>query len=121
MRRLEQSSSLLVPTMTLFLRHASLRIVNQSSVPTLIKRVQRGDSDDGIGSSQADTLARNAQTWMNYISKHGAAIYKAHVGELSKAIADERNAKFVEVCLQALAAVANLDKKLTPSDKSVVL
>ena len=107
--------------MTMFLRHASLRLINQSSVPTLIKRVQRGDSDDGIGSSQADTLARNAQTWMNYIAKHGPAIYKAHVGELSKAIADEKNTRLVEVCLQALAAVSHLDKKLTPSDKYVVV
>ncbi|TFY67169.1 hypothetical protein EVJ58_g1799 [Rhodofomes roseus] len=46
-RRMEQSSSSLVPTMTIFLRRASLRLVNQSSVPTLIKRVQKGDSGDG--------------------------------------------------------------------------
>ncbi|KZT68344.1 hypothetical protein DAEQUDRAFT_812146 [Daedalea quercina L-15889] len=116
-RRLEQSSSSLVPTMTVFLRRACLRLVNQSSVPTLIKRVQKGDSADGIGSSQADALAQNAQIWMNHTAKHGPAIFKAHVGELSKAIADEKNTRLVEACLQALAAVSHFDNKLTPSDK----
>ncbi|KAH9932198.1 armadillo-type protein [Fomitopsis serialis] len=117
LRRMEQSSSSLVPTMTIFLRRASLRLVNQSSVPTLIKRVQKGDSADGVGSSQGDALAQNAQIWMNHIAKHGPAVYKSHVGELSKAIADEKNARLVEVCLQGLAAVSQFDKKLAPSDK----
>ncbi|KAJ3482805.1 hypothetical protein NLI96_g6741 [Meripilus lineatus] len=76
-RRLEQSSSNLLPTMTTLLRRASLRIVNQSSIPTLIKRVQKGV--DGQAHAQAALL--------------------------------------VEVCLQALSAAAQSDKKLAPSDK----
>lgn len=93
-------------------------MVNQSSIPTLIKRVQKGDpSGDGSGSSQAELIAHNAETWMRYISKHCPQLLQSHVPELAKAIADERNARLVEVCLQSLAAVANWDRKLVPSDK----
>ncbi|GBE89081.1 armadillo-type protein [Sparassis latifolia] len=118
MRRVEQLSSSIVPTMTILLRRASLRIVNQSSIPTFVKRLQKGDAGgDGQGSSQAQVSARNAQIWMNYVSKHCPAIYQSHIGELSKAIADERNSRLVEVCLQALSAVAGWDNKSAPTDK----
>ncbi|EMD34698.1 hypothetical protein CERSUDRAFT_116889 [Gelatoporia subvermispora B] len=113
LRRLEQSSASIVPTMTIFLRRASLRIVNQSSIPTLVKRIQKGES---AGTGQA----HHAQTWMTHVSKHCPAIHKSHVSELSKAVADERNARLVEVALQALAAVAGWDAKLAPSDKRTV-
>ncbi|KZT00644.1 uncharacterized protein LAESUDRAFT_687811 [Laetiporus sulphureus 93-53] len=118
-RRLEQLTSSIVPTMSTFLRRASLRIVNQSSIPTLIKRVQKGDQS-GEGSSQAEMTAQHAQTWMNYISKHCPALYNSHVGELCKAIADEKNARLIEVCLQAFGAVAVWDKKLAPSDRRII-
>ncbi|KAH8102266.1 armadillo-type protein [Cristinia sonorae] len=110
-KRVEQSSSTIVPTMTSFLRRASLRTVNQSSIPTLIRRIQK--ASDG----SFDIVARNAEVWLAYISKHLPALYKSHVGELTKAIADERNVKLVEVSLQALAATAQWDPKLTPIDK----
>lgn len=100
--------------MTTLLRRASLRIVNQSSIPTLIKRVQKGV--DGQAHAQA---ALYAQTWLTCISKNHPALYQQHIGELSKAIADERNPSLVEVCLQALSAAAQSDKKLAPSDKYV--
>ena len=98
--------------MTVFLRRASLQIVNQSSIPTFIKRVQKGP--EGNGSSE---LAEGARTWLVFISKHLPALYKLHVGELSKAIAHEGNPTLVEVSLQALAAVSQWDQKLAPSDK----
>lgn len=100
------------------LRRASLRIVNQSSIPTFIKRVQKGESAaDDSGNSYAHLSAQNAQIWMSYVSKHCPAIHKLHVGELSKAIAEEKNTRLVEVCLQALAAVAVWDKSSAPADK----
>lgn len=98
--------------MTVLLRRASLRIVNQSSVPTLVKRIQRGDR------SEKQSSTHNAKTILAYISKYCPALYKPHVGELVKAIADEKNDMLVEVCLQALAAVAKWDDKLVPNDKS---
>lgn len=112
LRRVEQSSSTIVLTMTTFLRRASLRIVNQSSIPTFIRRVQKASE----GSSQADT-SHSAEFWLTYVSKHLPALYKLHIGELTKAIADERNEKLVEVSLQALAAAVNWDPKLHPTDK----
>ncbi|PSR74380.1 hypothetical protein PHLCEN_2v9888 [Hermanssonia centrifuga] len=109
LRRLEQASSSIVPTMAAFLRRGTLHIVNQSSIPVLIKRMQKG--------ADGTSTARSAQIWLSYISKHCPALYKLHVGELSKAIADEKNIALVEVCLQAYAAVAQWDEKLAPSDK----
>ena len=106
--------------MSIFLRRASLRLINQSSIPTLIKRLQRGDpSSDGYGTSQAQLSANNAEAVLTFVSKHCPALYKPHIGELTKAIADEKNSRLVEVCLQALAAVARWDAKLMPSDKYV--
>ncbi|TFK86665.1 hypothetical protein K466DRAFT_492369 [Polyporus arcularius HHB13444] len=142
LRRLEQSSSSIVGTMTIFLRRSSLHIVNQSSIPTFVKRVQKGSESSSVAYSQtqpsanqsfsvfasgnsepegrAQQTAHAAQVWMTYISKHCPAMYKAHIGEFSKAIADERNARLVEVCLHAMAAAAMSDAKLAPSDKRTV-
>lgn len=142
LRRLEQSSAGIVGTMTTFIRRSSPHIVNQSSIPTFIKRVQKGSEPPSsvsysqtqpsanqsfsvfaAGNSEpegrAQQTAHAAQLWMTYISKHCPAMYKAHIGEFSKAIADERNARLVEVCLHALAAAAIVDPKLAPSDKCV--
>jgi sister chromatid cohesion protein PDS5 len=51
------------------------------------------------------------------ISKHCPIIYKAHVGALTKAIADEKNTRLVGVCLQALSALAKCDDELVPGDR----
>lgn len=104
--------------MTTFLRKSSLYIVNQSSIPTLVKRLQRGDpTGDGYGTSSAQLSANNAQALLTVISKHCPALYKPHIGELSKAIAEEKNPRLVEVCLQALAASVRWDEKLAPTDR----
>ena len=139
LRRLDQSSSSIVGTMTVFLRRASLHILNQSSISTLIKRVAKGavppsavghsqsqhqsfsdfTGDLGVDTGPQDRARKNlaAQQWMTYVSKHCPALYKAHVGEIAKAIADEKNTQLVEVCLQALSAAAMWDGKLAPTDK----
>lgn len=77
-----------------------------------MKRVQKG-IEGGI----QNLTARHAQIWLTYISKHHPALYKLHVGELSKAIADEKNERLVEVGLQAYSVVAKWDPKLVPNDK----
>lgn len=128
--------------MSAFLRRSSLHIVNQSSIPTFVKRVQKGFEPSSVAYSQsqlsanqsfsvfaagsaepegrAQLTAHAAQLWMTYISKHCPSMYKAHIGEFSKAIADERNARLVEVCLHAMAAAAISDAKLAPADKCVI-
>ncbi|THH15253.1 hypothetical protein EW146_g5196 [Bondarzewia mesenterica] len=118
LRRVEQANASIIPTMTILLRRASLRFINQSSLPTLIKRLQRGDPvGDGHGTSQAQLSANNAEAVLICVSKHCPALYKPHVTELTKAIADDKNPRLVEVCLQALAAVGKWDEKLAPTDK----
>lgn len=98
--------------MSTFLRRATLHIVNQSSIPTLIKRVQKA-----LEGEQHASAAQHARTWLVYISKHNAAMYKQHVAELTKSIADDKNADLVEISLQALSAVAQQDDKLAPNDR----
>ena len=100
--------------MATFLRRGTLHIANQSSVPTLIKRVAKA----GEGAYQQQT-AQLAQVWLTFISRHYPALYKQHVGELSKAIADEKNAQLVEVSLQAYSVVARWDERLVPSERYV--
>ncbi|KAI0047729.1 cohesin-associated protein Pds5 [Auriscalpium vulgare] len=118
LRRVQESSPAIHTTMSTVLRRASLRYINHSSIPTLVKRLQRGDpTGDGYGTSQAQLSANNAQAILTFVSKHCPALYKPHVGELTKAIAEERNPRLVEVGLQALAAVASWDEKLAPTDK----
>jgi sister-chromatid-cohesion protein PDS5 len=100
------------------LRRGSLHIINQSSIPTLVKRVQRGDpSGDGHGTSQAQQTANQAFTLLTYAAKHCPAVYKPHVSELTKAFGDERNPRLVEICLQALAGAVQWDNSLYPSDE----
>ncbi|KAF7975521.1 hypothetical protein HWV62_9337 [Athelia sp. TMB] len=111
LRRVEQSAPTTLPTMTILIRRASLQIVNQSSIPTLLKRVQKGDG------TITQSLANIAQTILIYITKNYPVLYQPHVGELAKALADEKNPNLVEVSLQALSAVARSDEKQAPHEK----
>jgi sister-chromatid-cohesion protein PDS5 len=76
--------------------------------------MQKGD---GNKKNREQSLAHHAQTILSYTSKHCPALYKPHVGELAKAIADEKNPILVETSLQALAAVVKWDDQLAPHDK----
>ncbi len=102
-----------------FVRQASLWIVNQSSIPTLIKRLQRGDAAAASQSSnqRADAAANNAQKLLAVLSKHLPSVFKSHVSELTKYIAEDANSRLVEACLQALAAVSRAIREVAPSDK----
>ncbi|KAJ7695426.1 cohesin-associated protein Pds5 [Mycena rosella] len=106
-KRMDTVSSSIAPTMNFILRQASLRIVNQSSVPTLLKRLQKANH----------LAADNAAKLLRFVSKHIPALYKSHVGELVKGVADEKHPQVVEVSLQALAAVVRWDEKVVPTDK----
>ncbi|KAJ7135989.1 cohesin-associated protein Pds5 [Mycena epipterygia] len=106
-KRMDTVSSSISPTMNFLARQASLRILNQSSIPTLIKRLQK------LGHLASD----NALKLLTFVSKHLPALYKSHVAELVKGVADEKQAQLVEVSLQALAAVVRWDEKVAPTDK----
>ena len=102
--------------MTILLHRACYRIINQSSIPILLKYVQKGQ-----GSTHANTqaFAQNALTLLTAVSKHSPALYQSHIGELTKALADEKRSTLVEVGLQALANVIRWDSKLATIDKYV--
>jgi sister-chromatid-cohesion protein PDS5 len=72
------------------LPQASLRILNQSSIPTLIKHLRKSNS----------LAADNALKLQTFVSKRQPELYKTHIGELVKGVADEKHPKVVEVALQ---------------------
>ena len=55
------------------------------------------------------------------MSKHLPVIFRSHVSELTKCIAEDANARLVEACLQALAAVSRAMPDVAPTDKSVTI
>ncbi|KAG6332171.1 hypothetical protein ID866_6918 [Astraeus odoratus] len=111
LRRIEQSHDSILSTMSIFLRRSVLRIVNQSSISPLIKRLHKSSS------TIPSLTTKHVYHLLTYISKHCPTLYKAHVSELTKAIADEKNTTLVEVGMQALAAVVRTDESLAAFDK----
>lgn len=119
LKRLEQLSPGLIPTMSTLVRRSSYSIINQSAIPTLLKRLEKG-TQDGAG-SKARYAAASAKMILVVVSKHSPALFKSHIGELSKAIADESKEKLVEISLMALSNLMRLDDKLNAAvDKYVV-
>lgn len=99
--------------MITILRRSSYSLINQSSIPTLLKRLEKGSQEGASG--KARYAANNAQSILLVISKHCPALYKSHIAELSKAIADESKTALVEAALMALANVVKWDEKLGAS------
>ncbi|KAF9255405.1 hypothetical protein L218DRAFT_884207 [Marasmius fiardii PR-910] len=116
-RRLEQASSSLVPTMSMFLRRASLRIVNTSSVPTLLKALQHGGKTTKARTITKSTQAANhAEVLLTWMSKYCPALFKVHVEELIGVIEENTNEKSVTVALQALAEATRHDRSVAPNE-----
>ncbi|KAJ4463966.1 armadillo-type protein [Lentinula edodes] len=114
-RRLEQSSSTLTPSLTALLRRGSLHIVNTSSIPTLLLRLQRSQ---GTTITKTNLAANHAQVLFTNVAKFCPALLKPHVDELITAIEDGKNDKTVAVGLQALASLVKLDPLLMPLESS---
>lgn len=112
LRRIEQSHESISSTMTIFLRRCTLRILNQSSISPLLKHLQKLPL-----STTASPSTNHVHHMLTYISKHCAGLFKPHMSELIKAIADEKNPLLVEVGMQALAAVVKTDESLSTFDK----
>ncbi|KAM6492441.1 Armadillo-type fold [Amanita muscaria] len=111
-KRLAQSMPTIVSTMTALLRRASYWVINQSAIPVLLKRMQRN--------RHSQILADHAQTLLTYISKHSPSLYKSHVSELCKGLLEEKNHGILEVCLHALAALAQWDESSVPHDARTI-
>ncbi|KAG2003330.1 cohesin-associated protein Pds5 [Coprinopsis cinerea AmutBmut pab1-1] len=117
LKRLDQTSASLVPTLSTFLRRASFRIINQSSVPSLLKRVARSHGSTAGHLIQASNHAR---TLLSFVARHCPAVFKPHTAELAKALVDEKNIQLVEVALQALAGLVKWDESLATADRRTV-
>lgn len=91
------------------LRKHCLHIVNQSSIPTLVKRIQRHEND-AVGAAAAKKV-------LLAIAKQCPAIFKVHVAEFSRALAEESNTNLIEVSLRALASVSRWDPSCAPNDQ----
>jgi sister-chromatid-cohesion protein PDS5 len=94
--------------MDLIRRH-SLYVVNQSSIPVLVKRIQRPDNEP------RDAI--NARRVLVAIAKQCPAVVKIHVAEFSRALAEEANTALIEISLQALASLSAWDESCAPNDK----
>ncbi len=94
-------------------RRTSLHIINHSSIPGLLKHVQRFSQNDLEG-------AANAEFVLEQICKHCPALLRTHVSEFIKALSDDRNVRLVGMSLQALASAARADPSSVPNDRYVV-
>ncbi len=112
--------------MATFLRRGTYWVVNQSAVPTLLKRVQKATgprpSEVPAQNTKGHQVAANAVTILTAVAKHSPALFRPHIAELSRVIAggvEESPSKktamgtlTVEIALMALANVVRWDSKL---------
>lgn len=101
--------------MKIFFRRATYQILNQSSIPTLLKRIEAGQRPRA--SEWASACGNQAIRLLNYASKHLPVIFKAHRNMLLKAIAAEEPTVLTETCLRALSCLVRADKESASSDK----
>ncbi|WVQ83257.1 hypothetical protein IAT38_005396 [Cryptococcus sp. DSM 104549] len=111
LRRIHQSHEDLLETMTSLVAYSSWNILNHSSIPPLIKRLQRPESD---------ATAVNAAKLLTLIAKEGAPMYKTHVPELAILMGEKKNMRLVEVGVQGLSAVCKIFPEVAPTDRRVI-
>jgi sister-chromatid-cohesion protein PDS5 len=133
----EKDMSGIATTMQIFIRRASLWLINSSSVGTLVELVSSSSgppaSRSKKGSKQAKSngnsnddyhwevkMADQAQRILVYISKHCAALYYGHLALLAKEVHAASTPASLETSLRALAAVACLGTDQSPVDRSVL-
>ncbi|KZS86994.1 hypothetical protein SISNIDRAFT_420245 [Sistotremastrum niveocremeum HHB9708] len=107
LRRIEQSSTSMLGTMSAVLRRAAFWILNTSSITTLLRHVQK----------QTD-YAGPAFKLLTTVSKYCSTMHQSHVGEFIKSLADSQaNDQLIEISLGALASMAKAGT--WPGDKRV--
>ncbi|TYJ51869.1 hypothetical protein B9479_007542 [Cryptococcus floricola] len=111
LRRVHQSHEDLLPVLTVLLDNSAFDLINHSSIPTLLMRLQKPDS-----AKRAATACR----FLVVIAKECAPMYKTHVAELVACISDKKNTKLVEVALQGLAAVSKVYPDVAPSESRLI-
>jgi sister-chromatid-cohesion protein PDS5 len=133
MKILEKEVPSVVHTMQIFLRKASLWLINTSSIPTLLDIVggvsaSRSPSKSpgktpkkSNGSSDKDDvdskMINRAKKVLSYISKYCAQLYYPHLSGLAKDVHANSTPASLEAALRALASVACLGTDQAPSDR----
>ncbi|KAK8847427.1 hypothetical protein IAR55_005285 [Kwoniella newhampshirensis] len=111
LRRIHQSHEDLLETMSTLVDVSAWNIVNHSSIPPLIKHLQKPNSE-------ASALA--AGRLLSTLAKEGPPMFKSHVPELVIVLSEKKNEKLVEVALQALAAVCKVYPEIAPSERRTI-
>jgi sister-chromatid-cohesion protein PDS5 len=112
LRRIEQHHESISATFTTLIDSVAWTVLNQSSIPTLIKTIQKGASEEDGDKSQLATH------YLGLISKHCSPMFKSHVPHLVVIVNDKKNDSLVETGLEALAAVTKWEKASSPAQKS---
>ncbi|XAO21334.1 hypothetical protein I312_100083 [Cryptococcus bacillisporus CA1280] len=111
LRRVHQSHEDLLPTLTALVDMSAWNVLNHSSIPPLIRCLQRAESE---------SIASAAAQFLGLMAKEGPPMYKSHVQELVAAIADKKNGRLMEIGFQGLAAVCKVYPDLAPSDNRTI-
>lgn len=111
LRKLEQSHADVLDTFTVLVDNASWNIVNHTSIPSLIKRLQRPEGHN------ADNISLAAYRLLRLIAKECPPMYRTHVSELVIVMGDKKNDRLAEAALRGLAAVCKADPEAVPDDK----
>lgn len=114
LRRIEQSHVNLLGTMSVVADYAAWMLINQSSIPCLISRLQKPEGP------YAERIAAVSSRYLAFIAKECAPMYKAHIDQLVIVINDKKNDKLIELGLQALAAVSKSNPGSGPKDKRTI-
>nr|WJN24946.1 cohesin maintenance factor [Tranzscheliella williamsii] len=137
LRRIENSNSNILATMTVLVRSGSFFLVNRSSVPYFIKRLQHQPSQskarsssssqldsqsstDAANMSDAEASRASSQELLEFMAKRCPEMFAMHVPELCKALFEENNTLLAQTCLRALAAVAQWNAAKVQLDKKTV-
>jgi sister-chromatid-cohesion protein PDS5 len=106
--------------MSTLLYRGSLHIFNQSSIPTLLKKITRRRNSS---SPSAQLAGANATIILKAIAKHAPVMARAHVGELYKCILEHSGTgsdELTEIALRLLANLVKAESDVVVSDKKVI-
>lgn len=113
-RKIETASSSIVNTFTLFIYRSSYLLLNRSSVPFLVKKLQSSNDDK-------DAETQCAKLMLDAISKSCPEMIRPHAADLVKLLSTEDNETLVNTALFALSELARKDPEAIPTDKCVLI
>ena len=112
LRRIEQSHTDLLETFTILLDNASFMIINHSSIPQLIKTLQK----PGTG-VQGEKRAEASYQLLKLMAKECPPMLKSHMAELGIVAFDKRNERLSEIGLMGMAAVVKFEPECAFDDR----